>query len=106
MSMKALEEALEAIAESDRARFLGPRDPSLVETAEQALGVTFPPTYRRFVLELGAGCVGWREFYGVTADDFASASVPNGIWLTLDERRECHLPDPLVIVEASSMGEY
>ncbi|MBY5162886.1 SMI1/KNR4 family protein [Salsipaludibacter albus] len=106
MPMSHLDDALQAIAGSDRARFIGPRDPALVASAEQALDVAFPPTYRRFVLELGAGSVGGREFYGVTTDNFTSASVPNGVWLTLDERWKFDLAEGLVIIGETGLGEY
>jgi len=106
MGMADLELALDAIQRSDRAWFVGPRDPNLVRRAEQALGVRFPPTYERFVTELGAGSIGGHEFYGVTTDDFAAATVPNGIWLTLAERNLLGLPDRFVIVGDDGMGGY
>ncbi len=76
MGMAELEQALDAVRESDRARFVGPRGPGLVLAAEEALGVTLPPTYRRFVTELGAGSVGGREFYGAIDENFVDSSIP------------------------------
>lgn len=106
MGMAELERGVAAVADSDLAFFAGPRDASLVAAAEDALGLSLPPTYRRFVSELGAGNAGSREFYGVTTDSFTDASVPNGIWLTLDEREQFDLPKHLVIVGDTGMGEY
>jgi hypothetical protein len=106
MGMSEFEQALDAVRDSDRARFVGPRDPGLVSAAEDALGVALPPTYRRFVTELGAGSVGGREFYGAIDDNFVDSSIPDGIWLTLDERERFGFPEHLVIVGDTGMGEY
>jgi hypothetical protein len=104
--MAELDRALDAVAESDQAHFVGRRDTTVVEAAEEALGVSLPPTYRRFVAELGAGSVGGREFYGVIDENFVDSSIPDGIWLTLDERTRFGLPKHLVIIGDSGMGEY
>ena len=46
-----------------------------------------------------------QEFYGVTTDNFTSASVPNGVWLTLDERRN-GLANSLIVIGSTGTGEY
>jgi hypothetical protein len=106
MGLAELERALEAVRGSDRAHFVGPRNPGLIAAAEKALGLALPPTYRRFVSELGAGNVGPREFYGAIDSNFVDSSVPDGIWLTLDERERFGFPKHLVIVGDTGMGEY
>jgi|SRR5918994_2896471 hypothetical protein len=106
MGMAELEQALEAVRDSDRAHFVGPREPTLVAAAEEALGVPLPPTYRRFITELGAGSVGGLEFYGAIDENFVDSSIPDGIWLTLDERERFGLPKHLVIVRETGMGEH
>lgn len=106
MGMTELGRAIEAVRDAGGSFFAGPRDAALVTAAEEALGVALPPTYRHLVSELGAGSVGSREFYGVTTDNFTSASVPNGIWLTLSEREKLDLPSALVIVGENGMGGY
>lgn len=106
MGMAELEQALAAVARSDQAHFVGPRDPGLITAAEEALGVALPPTYRRFVAELGAGNVGSREFYGAIDSNFVESSIPDGIWLTLDERERFGFPKHLVILGETGMGEY
>jgi antitoxin YobK len=106
MGMAELELGLEAARQSDRARFVGPRDPGIVAAAEEALGLSFPPTYRRFLAELGAGAVAGREFYGAIDENFDDSSIPDGIWLTLDERKRFGFPKHLVIVGDTGMGEY
>jgi hypothetical protein len=104
--MAELDLAFEAIRGSDRVHFVGQRDLKVVAAAEEALGLVFPPTYRRFVSELGAGSVGGREFYGVIDADFTNSTAPNGIWLTLDERTTYALPSQFVIVGDTGMGEW
>lgn len=86
--------------------FVGPRDLALIALAEKALGGRFPPTYREFVAMLGAGDFGGFEVYGVIDGEFENSSVPNGVWLTLDERRLSGLPHSLVIVASTGDGSY
>jgi hypothetical protein len=86
--------------------FVGPRDPVLIASAERALGGRFPPTYREFVAALGAGDFGGFEVYGVIDGEFEEASVPNGVWLTLHERKSSGLPPNLVIVASTGDGSY
>jgi hypothetical protein len=105
MSMKDFEEALRLIAENeDQADFVGPRDAALVDKAERTLGIKFPPSYRRFLLELGAGNFGAFEIYGVIDEDWDESSVPDGIWYTLNERAESDLPQHLLIIAAAGDG--
>ena len=75
--MSDYERAAALIAESkDDADFAGPRPAELIQAAEEALGVQFPPTYRRFVSEYGAGNIGSTEIYGVIDFDFEASSIP------------------------------
>jgi hypothetical protein len=90
----------------DEAEFAGPRDGGVVDAAEAALGLRFPPTYRRFVAELGAGDIAGQEFYGVITDEFVDSSVPNGIWLTLTARRKWPLPDSMIVVGSDGGVDY
>ncbi len=105
MTMADYEAALALVREHrDDADFAGPRDERLVVAAEAALGLIFPPTYRRFLRELGAGGIGSEEVYGVTDGNFTQSSVPNGVWLTLRRRVRSKLPDSMVIVGGDGMG--
>jgi hypothetical protein len=81
-----------------RKRFVGVRQRALIEEAEAALGVRFPPSYRRFLESLGAGSIRGREIYGVIDSNFRDSTIPDGIWLTLMERQHSRLPEALVIV--------
>ncbi len=93
-------------ANSTRRHFAGPRDLETIAAAESALGRSFPPTYRAFLQQLGAGNFGAFEVYGITSNNFESAKVPNGIWLTLRERRSGVLPDNLLIIGDTGDGAY
>ena len=66
----------------------------------------FSPSYRRFLLEYGAGSFGASEFYGVIDEKFENSSLPNGIWCTLQERRLGNLPLSLVNVSSDGAGGY
>ncbi|HYG66900.1 MAG TPA: SMI1/KNR4 family protein [Anaeromyxobacteraceae bacterium] len=106
MSWRDLERAFELIeVHPDLADFVGPREEALVRAAEKALGLTFPPSYREFLLRFGAGGFGGEEFYGVIDEQFEDSSVPNGVWVTLSERRT-GLPPDVVVVGATGDGDY
>lgn len=85
--------------------FTGPRPSELVEAGETLLGVKFPPTYRRFVSEYGAGSFGAFEVYGVI-ENRANSSVPDGVWCTLIERQESNLPQYLIAIQDAGDGGY
>lgn len=97
--MRDLERALSVIgAHGGEASFVGPRTEVMVRTAEKALGLRLPATYRRFVRELGAGSLGAAEVYGVIDADFERSSAPDAVWATLRAREENSLPADLVIL--------
>lgn len=105
--MRDIEAGFELIrANAEAARFAGPRAESLIEAAERALGVRFPPSYRSFLRALGAGSIRGREFYGVIDDDWSAPGPPDAIGTTLAERAGSRLPEELVIVGASEDGGW
>jgi hypothetical protein len=107
MGINEVEEALRLVAQRpDESFFAGARDEGLVVAAEQALGVSFPPSYRRFLRELGAGSVGASEIYGVIHSNFTESGVPDGIWITLRGRLDWALPQSMVVVYNDGMGGY
>jgi len=55
---------------------------------------------------LGCGDVGGEEFYGIIDDKFNNSSVPNGIWLTLNERDNISLEKELIVIYATGDGTY
>ncbi len=87
MSLEKYRKARALIAQAGGGDFEGAKPEELVAKAEAALGIGFPPSYRQFLLELGAGDIAGFEVYGVVNDDFDDARVPDAIALTLDARR-------------------
>jgi antitoxin YobK len=107
MSMSDLEQAFQLIDQNEEsADFSGPKPEELVRSAEAALGLALPPTYREFVKRLGCGGVTGEEFYGIIDGNFENSSVPDGIWVTLDERKKSNLPESLVIVGDNGRGGW
>lgn len=107
MSMSDLEQFLQLVSENEsEADFEGEKSSELINAAENALGLTFPPTYRRFVEQLGCGDIAGFEIYGVLSKNFADSGIPDAIWLTLDERRTSQLPESLILVSDIGDGSY
>ncbi len=99
MGMAELQAALKLIASHpERSHFVGPRSEALVDAAETALGVILPPSYREFLLKLGAGAFGSEEVYGVIREDIVNSGIPDAFWLTLRARKEWPLPPSMVVV--------
>jgi hypothetical protein len=90
----------------DLSFFVGPRSEALIRQAEAALGGALPAIYRDFVARFGAGSFGASEVYGITSSDFEISSVPNGIWLTLMQRKAGVLPSHLLVVGATGDGAF
>ena len=63
MSTQKFELARELIAGAGGGDFEGAKPESLVARAETALGLTFPPSYRRFLLEMGCGDINGLEIF-------------------------------------------
>lgn len=100
-------EAAKRIFESEGrpAHFVGGQPGWRVRKAEERLGVAFPPTYRSFLREYGAGSFGSREFYGVLRDDVEDSGVPDVVWRTLCEREKAPFPRNLVPVYHFATGD-
>lgn len=105
MSIKDLETAFKIIGENGSGDFEGRKDNALIEKAEKVLGLIFPPTYKRFLAELGCGDIEGLEFYGLIGEDFNNSSIPDAIWLTLNERKY-GLPKNLVLIHSVGDGVY
>jgi hypothetical protein len=110
MSMQDYEDAKELVRELlDRTHgvstFVGPKPERLIKLAQKRLSMKFPETYRRFLLEYGAGGVGGVEFYGVVQEEFEQSGYPDVVWLTLKGRREWYLPKFLLPVYDLGDGE-
>lgn len=106
MSMKDYLSAVDLVNNSGDGDFDGNKPESLIEKAEQTLNLKFPPTYRQFLKEFGCGDIGGEEFYGLIDEEFTNSSVPNGIWLTLNERKNIGLANEFVIIYSTGDGIY
>jgi antitoxin YobK len=89
----------------EKADFVGSRSDALIQMAEDALGVTFPATYRKFVKDFGAGGFGFAELYGVVREDFENSGVPDVVWYTMFARKKWGLPSNLLPVYDLGDGE-
>jgi antitoxin YobK len=98
MSMQNYETACKLIEHAGNGDFEGAKTESLVTKAESVLGVKFPPTYRRFLLEFGCGYIDPYEVYGLVDDNFEKSGIPDGIWLTLTKRKSIKLKPSYVII--------
>ena len=106
MSMQDYEKAKELLTKSSGiSTFVGPRPKKLIDLVQERLSVKFPGTYRRFLLEYGAGGVGSFEIYGVINEDFENSGIPDMVWLTLRERKEWSLPEFFIPVYDLGNGE-
>jgi hypothetical protein len=112
MSIQNYEKAKELITEALNRpgvfyTFVGPRPVDLINLAQDHLSVNFPETYRRFLLEYGAGGLGSFEIFGVVQEDFENHDYLHidVVWLTLKGRREWDLPEFLLPVYDLRDGE-
>jgi antitoxin YobK len=104
MTMQDYEDARKLITDTGGGDFSGEKPEELIEKAEAALGLRFPSTYRRFLGDFGCGDIAGEEFYGIVDENFEAASIPNGIWLTLDSRQSEGLSENFVIIGADGDG--
>lgn len=78
-----------------------------IALSENILGVTFPPTFRRFLGTLGVGDVNNFEYYGlVPGRSISDEDVAPSIGVTLAERGRHGMPEGLVIVGDTGMGQW
>jgi antitoxin YobK len=83
-----------------------PVSDELVKKAEQTLGITFPPSYRQFLSDFGTGGFGSLEVYGIVGEDFVNSGIPDGIWCTLEERKNSGLDRKYLLVQSGGDGSY
>ncbi|WP_102922442.1 SMI1/KNR4 family protein [Streptomyces noursei] len=78
--------------------------PEMIREAEEALGLTFPPSYRRFVEELGTCDIGGTEFLGVYRTELGVDRLWGSSYETIDARNQWGMPHALIAVEYDGMG--
>ena len=106
MGMTELNNAYELIKNNKGGFFKGQIDENIIVKAENFLEIKFPKTYRFFLKQSGCGSFRSKEFYGISSNNFENSSVPNGIWLTHDERKNGNLDKDLILIGQSIEGYY
>lgn len=82
--------------------FVGPQTEEIIRDAEVTLGVTFPPSYRSFLKEFGAGGVDSEEVVGLGGPEHLDI-----VKLTRRFReRAHHLPNNLLPLRNDGFGNY
>lgn len=112
MSIQDYEEAIKLIRDLNKipgiiSTFVGPKQLILIEQAENLLSVKFPETYRRFLLEFGAGGIGSFEIFGVIQNDINRLDYLyiDVVGFTLKARQVWNLPNYLIPVYDLGDGE-
>lgn len=103
--MITFDDVVEVLQEhEDICDFLEGASEEKIISAEKYLGVKFPESYKHFLKKYGECTIDCFEIYGITKDgDFVNGGIPNGIWLTMEERKAIDLPEELVIVYDTGM---
>ncbi|MBN3555708.1 SMI1/KNR4 family protein [Fictibacillus nanhaiensis] len=78
---------------SDDADFIGEIKEQIIDSAEAALNVKFPMSYRLFLKKYGLGDIFGEEIYGLGIEE---NGVPSMTWITKHFRREEGLPNHLI----------
>ena len=105
MSITHIKTALKLISEHvELADFENHKSEKLIKKAEQVLGIKYPPSYRMFLKQLGCGSIAGQEFYGLVDENFNKSGIPDGVWLTLNERISSNLPENLIIISSAGDG--
>ena len=77
-------------------RIVGPAAETAISAAEEALGITFPPSYRTFLRTFGGIAI--PEHLGVVHDFIGISTAADVVDRTLRARAERKLADHLVVV--------
>jgi len=75
----------------EHALVTGPISADCIRSAERRLGLSFPPSYQRFLMTFGSGGLCGRDFCGIYPSE--PNSLDGVVGRTLDERDNDHLPD-------------
>jgi hypothetical protein len=79
-------------------------DAETMAAAESALGVTFPPSYRRLIEEFGTWDIAGEEFLGVYQTPMMGQKLLGSVTETLDARNQYGMPSDLIVVMFDGMG--
>jgi hypothetical protein len=107
MSISSLNEAFNLIEKSkEKADFEGEKPESLIKSAESALGLKVPPTYKKFLKKYGCGDINGFEFFGLIHENFEQSGEPDFVWTTINARRKWHLPHHFIIIGDTGDGDW
>lgn len=81
-------------------------EPGLIDEAERILGVAFPPSYRRFLAELGECDIEGNEFYSVWRRRGDPQQLMGTMSYTRQMRQESEMPATMVVIQFDGMGGY
>ena len=85
----------------------GGQSEAMIAAAESELGLSFPASFREYLLRWGNLSFDGYEYYGLTqSSDFKKAGVPNCVWFTLRKRADVGLPHSLVVFRNDNDEEY
>ncbi|EME55671.1 cell wall assembly/cell proliferation coordinating protein, KNR4-like protein [Amycolatopsis decaplanina DSM 44594] len=105
MSLEARERLIELIrAHAGMANHADGESDASIGAAERALGVAFPPSYRRLVEEFGTWDIAGEEFLGVYRTLAHGTELLGSVKETLDLRRDHGLLAELIVVMFDGMG--
>ncbi len=102
MSMDHLLEALKLIEQNKLIKYMrGSKSDQLIQKAEEALGLKFPPTYRLFLKDFGCAGIARFEVYGIIDEDFTMPG--NVVWFTLNQRK-MGAPHNYIVIGSTGYG--
>jgi hypothetical protein len=96
-------EAVQLLRRLADVRWFTPAPEATIQAAEGALALTFPPSLRAFIAEVGFCQIGGREILGLRGDSFATDAAVNVVGATLLARRS-GLAAARVVVENPGDG--
>ncbi len=109
MSMNDFEVAAELVRRHPEIAIVPwrPCSQARIAEAERALGMTLPPTYRRFLAEFGnLHLRGYEGIDGVSPEGNIDEPKSAAVWETLEQRAKGWIPPGLVVIAADGMGDY
>lgn len=107
MNISILHQAFSIIEKHKAASdFYGENRDETIREAEKILNISFPNSYRIFLKTYGAGDISGCELYGIIGKFETPSSVPDMVWLTLQERNDGNLPKDCIVIYMDYDGLY
>lgn len=77
-----------------------------ISSAEEQLGVQFPPSYRKFLSELGSCEADGTEFLGIYRTPPMGDALLGTVHETLQAREDSRFPAELLVIQYDGMGGF